>query len=240
MTLTRRHVQSTEDAEDVIQDAVVSAVRGSGSYRGPIRDDRNFEGWFRRIVVNCCHRLNRSRRRRLKTGPVVHFSLEAVTSMREGWGNPVGFTREALMIEKRQQESATSTESEVIRRVDGCDIANDLLHNAICQAVGDLPECDREIFADVYFRGFTISDAARMNGSTVRNVEAVLHRSRESVRCSLGIPASGSGGGGRRGTSVRFDGRGDSGNGVDLHHVQPSFSDILFGDLAPAPPARVS
>lgn len=47
-------------AEDATHDAIVRAWTGFGG----LRDHAAFDGWFRRILVNCCRDIQRSRRAR--------------------------------------------------------------------------------------------------------------------------------------------------------------------------------
>lgn len=55
--LARRRSQSAEDADDAVQEAMLSAHRGAGSFR----NDAAVSSWLHRIVVNACRdRLRRN------------------------------------------------------------------------------------------------------------------------------------------------------------------------------------
>lgn len=56
-SLARRRSQTAEDADDAIQEAMLSAHRGAGSFR----NDAAVSSWLHRIVVNACRdRLRRN------------------------------------------------------------------------------------------------------------------------------------------------------------------------------------
>jgi RNA polymerase sigma-70 factor, ECF subfamily len=59
-----------EEAADALQDAMVSAFRRAGSYRG----DAAVTTWLHRIVVNAC--LDRLRRRRVRSADAIPDDLE--------------------------------------------------------------------------------------------------------------------------------------------------------------------
>src|SRR3954464_8673178 len=52
-----RTLGKPEDAADAVQDALVSAYRAAGSYRG----DAAVTSWLHRIVVNACYEIVRRR-----------------------------------------------------------------------------------------------------------------------------------------------------------------------------------
>jgi RNA polymerase sigma-70 factor, ECF subfamily len=64
--IAARTLQHPEDAADVVQEALVSAYRSAGSYRG----DASVRTWLHRILVNACiDRIRKERRR--STVPVA-------------------------------------------------------------------------------------------------------------------------------------------------------------------------
>ena len=81
--LAVRTLGDREEALDALQDALLSAHRSAGSFRG----DSRVSTWLHRIVVNAC--LDRARRRAVR--PVVHLpdlpggaaALEAVADPRD-------------------------------------------------------------------------------------------------------------------------------------------------------------
>jgi RNA polymerase sigma factor (sigma-70 family) len=54
----RRHCRTTEEAEDAVQDALISA----GERLGALRDDERLEGWLVRVVASACRRLSRGQK----------------------------------------------------------------------------------------------------------------------------------------------------------------------------------
>jgi RNA polymerase sigma-70 factor (ECF subfamily) len=60
----RRHCRTAEEAEDAVQDALVSA----SSELVSLRDDTALEGWLIRVVASACRRIGRGR----KNNPSLH------------------------------------------------------------------------------------------------------------------------------------------------------------------------
>ncbi len=58
LDVARAHCRDEADAQDAVQDALLSAVDNLDSYRG----DGSVEGWLIRIVVNACRRMHRGQR----------------------------------------------------------------------------------------------------------------------------------------------------------------------------------
>jgi RNA polymerase sigma factor (sigma-70 family) len=54
----RRHCRTLGDAEDAVQDALLSAATNQQGFRG----DGSLEGWLVRIVARACQRLSRGRK----------------------------------------------------------------------------------------------------------------------------------------------------------------------------------
>jgi RNA polymerase sigma factor (sigma-70 family) len=54
----RRHCRTTEEAEDAVQDALISA----GERLGGLREDERLEGWLVRVVASACRRLSRGQK----------------------------------------------------------------------------------------------------------------------------------------------------------------------------------
>ncbi len=63
-TLARYLTRDPHDAEDVVQESYLRALRGFATYRGEVDDAR---GWLLAIVRNTCHTL-RARDRRFREG----------------------------------------------------------------------------------------------------------------------------------------------------------------------------
>jgi RNA polymerase sigma-70 factor (ECF subfamily) len=84
----RRHCRSLEDAEDAVQEALLSAGKKLESWRG----DAPLEAWVGRMVANACHKLTRGR----KNDPTLHTTEAEV----EGGPSPE--------LEARRAELATT------------------------------------------------------------------------------------------------------------------------------------
>ncbi|MFN8074372.1 MAG: RNA polymerase sigma factor SigM [Kineosporiaceae bacterium] len=70
-----RTMSDRQEAEDALQDALISAYRNAGSYRG----DAAVTTWLHRVVVNAC--LDRIRRRQVR--PTVAWGDREVASRRD-------------------------------------------------------------------------------------------------------------------------------------------------------------
>lgn len=62
----RRHCRTSSEAEDAVQDALLTAQQGIGA----LRNDAALEGWLVRVVASACRRLGRGR----KNAPHLHDS----------------------------------------------------------------------------------------------------------------------------------------------------------------------
>jgi len=71
--LARRRSQSAEDADDAVQEAMLAAHRGAGSFR----NDAAVSSWLYRIVVNTC----RDRLRRNAIRPTIPLTDDTVVSV---------------------------------------------------------------------------------------------------------------------------------------------------------------
>ena len=71
-----RTLGDADDAADALQDAMISAFRGAGSFRG----DSAVTTWLHRIVVNACLDLLRRRAARPATSGLPAETLDAVTA----------------------------------------------------------------------------------------------------------------------------------------------------------------
>lgn len=60
----RRRCRTAEEAEDAVQDALLSA----GEHLAQFRGEGSLEGWLVRMVANACHRMRRGR----KNDPSLH------------------------------------------------------------------------------------------------------------------------------------------------------------------------
>jgi len=71
--LARHRSQSAEDADDAVQEAMLAAHRGAGSFR----NDAAVSSWLYRIVVNTC----RDRLRRNAIRPTIPLTDDTVVSV---------------------------------------------------------------------------------------------------------------------------------------------------------------
>ena len=78
LAVGRRYCRNEEEAQDAVQDALVSA----GTHLEQFRGDGSVEGWLVRMVANACARMRRGR----KNDPALH-TTEA-TVMGTGEENP--------------------------------------------------------------------------------------------------------------------------------------------------------
>ena len=72
LSVGRRRCRSEEEAQDAVQDALLSAGIHLTSFRG----DGSLEGWLVRMVINACHRMRRGR----KNNPELHEPEIILTS----------------------------------------------------------------------------------------------------------------------------------------------------------------
>jgi RNA polymerase sigma-70 factor, ECF subfamily len=68
----RRHCRTTSEAEDAVQDALISA----GEQLAALRDDRKLEHWLVKVVASACRRLSRGQ----KNDRAAHDSLAVLVS----------------------------------------------------------------------------------------------------------------------------------------------------------------
>lgn len=68
----RRHCRTVAEAEDAVQDTLISAAENLGA----LRDDRRLEGWLVRVVASACRRLSRGQH----NDPGLHVSDAALPS----------------------------------------------------------------------------------------------------------------------------------------------------------------
>ncbi len=72
LAVGRRYCSSESDAQDAVQDALLSAGKNLQSFRG----EGPVEGWLVRMVANACHRMRRGR----KNDPYLHDAEVVLTS----------------------------------------------------------------------------------------------------------------------------------------------------------------
>lgn len=72
LAVGRRYCRNESEAEDAVQDALLSAGRNLTSFRA----DGSLEGWLVRMVANACHHMRRGR----KNNPSLHDAEAVLTS----------------------------------------------------------------------------------------------------------------------------------------------------------------
>lgn len=88
-----RIVNNTEEAEDVLQDAFISAFNNLGSYRG----DSTFGAWLKRIVINkAINYLNKRRPERMPEDERFDVKEEEEVDVLEGFPFTVEKVRAAI------------------------------------------------------------------------------------------------------------------------------------------------
>ena len=64
----RRHCRTAEEAEDAVQDALITA----GESLGSLREDERLEGWLIRVGASACRRLGRGRKNDARLHATAH------------------------------------------------------------------------------------------------------------------------------------------------------------------------
>lgn len=116
--LARLLVRDRGLAEEATHDAVVRALRSSRQ----LRDPDAFDGWFRRILVNCCR--DALRRRGDRPAPIVPAPPQTVPDPTVGW------------IERDAMDQALATLSDQHREVVVLRYYADLPIDAIARSLG--------------------------------------------------------------------------------------------------------
>jgi RNA polymerase sigma factor (sigma-70 family) len=75
LAVARQRCRNEEDAQDAVQDTLLSAGRHLTSFRG----DGSLEGWLVRMVANACFRMRRGR----KNDPSLHTTEAPLTAAGE-------------------------------------------------------------------------------------------------------------------------------------------------------------
>ena len=150
-----RMTKSTAEAEDLVQDTVVKAMRA----RDQFTPGTNLKAWLLRILTNTF--INRYRRggleRELFDGPDAD-------SLTDGW---VGVSTMRAMRDPETQALSPLVEAEVQRALD------------------ELPERQRAAIGLVHYQGLSNAEAAEVLGVGVRALESLLARARRQLRDTL-------------------------------------------------------
>lgn len=146
-----------EEAADALQDALVSALRRAGSFRG----DAAVTTWLHRIVVNAC--LDRLRRSGVRRADPLPDDLDDRPDVAAPAGGPPG---------------AAAGDPE--RRVLTAEV-RDRVHDALRQ----LPEEQRTCLVLVDLEEWSVADVAARLGVPVGTVKSRCHRGRARLAALL-------------------------------------------------------
>jgi RNA polymerase sigma-70 factor (ECF subfamily) len=154
--LATRITGNAQDAEEAVQDALLSVIRKIDTFRG----DSAFGSWLYRIVVNAANERCAKRRRR---GPDV--SLNDLLPVLDEHGHVAPIADWSMRVD----DPAHQTE----------------LRMALCSAMLELPADYRAVVLLRDVEGLPHQDIAETLGLTVSNVKARAHRARLFLRKRL-------------------------------------------------------
>lgn len=151
-----RLARDRAEAEDLLQEAALAAVRGFGTFQ----QGTNFKAWFFRVLTNCFY----GRHRR---------------SARRGQDTDLDDVPELYLFERSREiglHASGDPARQVMNRLDGEDIA---------AALGRLPE-EYRVVATLYFvEDFRYEQIADILGIPVGTVRSRLHRGRKLLQREL-------------------------------------------------------
>jgi RNA polymerase sigma-70 factor, ECF subfamily len=147
-----RYLGNAADAEDAVQDALLSAYKHLDQFRG----QSQMSTWLTAIVANCARMQLRRRPRQL------HVSLD------ERFGEEQGYS-----VLERFSDYGPSPEDEC---------RNSELRSRLMQCVAQLSPLLRKTYRLRALDGLTTSEAARILGVPARTVKARLTRARSNLR----------------------------------------------------------
>jgi RNA polymerase sigma-70 factor (ECF subfamily) len=153
--IARSIVRSDSEAEDVVQEAYVSAFTHLDSFRG----DSNLSTWLARITMNeAFARLRRAR---------ATVSLEALTTVHRSQAQIIQFPQTMTTDDPER----TMAQREILRLVE--------------RATDNLPEIFRIVFVARVIEGMSVEETANLLGLTAKTVKTRLHRARRLLRQQL-------------------------------------------------------
>jgi RNA polymerase sigma-70 factor (ECF subfamily) len=143
-----------EEAADALQDALVSAFRRAGSYRG----DAAVTTWLHRVVVNAC--LDRLRRRKVRAADPLPDDLEEYAA-------------------RGTLSTGTSADPVVRDAADPLHVVLDEEQRAVVlRALDTLPPDQRAALVLVDMQGYSVDDAAAVLGCPAGTVKSRCSRGR--------------------------------------------------------------
>lgn len=151
-----RLLRNAADAEDLLQEAALAAVRGYGTFQ----QGTNFKAWFFQILTNCFY----GRHRRTK---------------REGESTELDLVPELYLFERTSElgfNGGQDTARQILNRLDGEEIA---------AALERLPEEYRVVSTLYFMEDFKYDEIAEILGVPVGTVRSRLHRGRKLLQREL-------------------------------------------------------
>jgi RNA polymerase sigma-70 factor (ECF subfamily) len=151
-----RLVRNSAEAEDLLQEAALAAVRGFGTFQ----QGTNFKAWFFQILTNCFY----GRHRR---------------SAREGQTTDFEDVPELYLYERTAEiglHGVADPARQALSRLDGDEIA---------AALGSLPEEYRVVSTLYFMEDFTYEQIASVLEVPVGTVRSRLHRGRKLLQRQL-------------------------------------------------------
>lgn len=153
--LALRLLRNGADAEDLVQEAALAALRGFGTFQ----TGTNFKAWFFRILTNCYyarHRRHEAPSAELDEVPEQYlYSRTAELGLHQGPGDPA---------------------QTVLNRLDGEEIA---------EALHRLPEEYRVVSTLYFIEDFAYAEIAEILGIPIGTVRSRLHRGRKMLQALL-------------------------------------------------------
>jgi RNA polymerase sigma-70 factor (ECF subfamily) len=143
------YLRDVHDADEAVQDAFIKVFTHITSYR----EDRPFEVWFTRILVNACLDLRKSRSRRLR------------------WAVPMSSTGDVPPAEPVTQEQ--TPEQRLVSRERA---------NEITEAVESLPARQRTVFTMCHLAEQTTAEVSQALGLSEATVRVHLFRAIRKLR----------------------------------------------------------
>jgi RNA polymerase sigma-70 factor, ECF subfamily len=152
--LAVRITRARQDAEEVVQDALLTVVRKIGSFRG----DAAFGSWVYRIVANAAYQKIRARRRRQD-----EVSSDAVPGLMLEGGHHGGAVADWT---RAADDPARQTE----------------VRAALTEAIDELPQHYRTVFVLRDLQGLSTMEIGRALRLSASNVKTRIHRARVLLR----------------------------------------------------------
>src|ERR1700733_5877420 len=168
-----RMLGSVQDAEDVLQETMLAAWRGLGSFerRSSLRN------WLYRIATNRCLNVLRDAGRRPRSAPPLTFEIPVPTRMSDpGWLEPYPDDRLGWLADSRPGPAARYESRGAVEL-------------AVLSALQRLPGRQRAGLVLREVLGFHAAETAAMLETSVESVKSALKRARVTIEQELGDPA---------------------------------------------------